>query len=239
MVQDLQKQSYIDDNIKMRIYPPINYLLIAKAIEYYVQNGYKYIEVPWVVSSEALNITCPKIYKMRFKDKSTVYSGEQSFLQMILDYKLMPGKYVCATPCFRPGDETVSNLHFNTFFKVELINFLGRACLGDQDTNKLLDEMVNTCQSFYKSVLDNPNLFSDKMDIHVEKTKDEERHLCMTLSSCDIVTNDDIEIGSYGVRLTNDPTEKSILWIYGTGLALPRFTLATSLRKEFHLSYCK
>ncbi len=38
----------------------IDYSIIEKAKIFYAQKGYKYIEVPWVVSSDAINITMPK-----------------------------------------------------------------------------------------------------------------------------------------------------------------------------------
>lgn len=98
----------------------IDYGKIAKAIKHYTELGYEYIEVPWLVSQETMNVTAPS--DRRLFDTfagSLVASGEQSFIE--IRKTLKRGKYLCATPCFR-DEQSIDELHRQYFFKVELIN---------------------------------------------------------------------------------------------------------------------
>lgn len=183
----------------------ISYYLIAEAIEYYKLRGFKYTEVPWVVSSEAINATCP-VHSQKANDEQLVASGEQSFIELRMKSKLDVGKYVCATPCYRPQDAGRSNMHHSQFFKVELIHLSGDDKPSEQD----YDNLINNAFAFMSRY---------KSNISIVETKDDERHECETLISHDIETQDIIELGSYGVRYH----KKVGYWIYGTGLALPRF----------------
>lgn len=191
--------------------PSINYKLVHDAIDWYQRCGYQYIEVPWVVSPEALNITrpvdLPPVDKPRL-----VASGEQSFLEMILKRKLEKGSFCCATPCYRPGDQGKGQYHFDQFFKVELITY------GSDDIFMDKHEMIQSALSF----------FHEKVDAIITETKEEKRAGCVEITdrypSIDIVTQSDrVELGSYGARVN----ESIGVWIYGTGLALPRFQQVT------------
>lgn len=97
----------------------IDYSKIAAALDFYQSKGYAYIEVPWIVTHEAMLITSPggKRFFNTFAG-DLVSSGEQSFLQ--LRETLKAGLYCCATPCFR-DERPVDSLHRQYFFKVELI----------------------------------------------------------------------------------------------------------------------
>lgn len=97
----------------------IDYRKIADAVDYYVDLGYKYIEVPWIVSKSTANITKPE-WCRNFETflGTLVASGEQSFLEIRTH---LHGKYVCVTPCFR-DENPVTELHRNYFMKVELIH---------------------------------------------------------------------------------------------------------------------
>jgi hypothetical protein len=93
---------------------------IAKAISYFKDSGYTYVEVPWVVPDEFTRSTCPE---ERWIVNSTlgdlVGSAEQSFLYLDATGKLPKGKFVSCTPCFR-NEDTIDLLHQTTFMKVEL-----------------------------------------------------------------------------------------------------------------------
>lgn len=97
----------------------INYEFIASAVNYYSRLGYEYIEVPWLVSWDAINITRPPhAQPYQTFSGNLVASGEQSFLE--IRNKLEVGKrYQCVTPCFR--DENYDDLHKEWFIKNELI----------------------------------------------------------------------------------------------------------------------
>lgn len=180
----------------------INWSRIAQVISIYQSMGYQYLEVPWIISDEATNITLPAGRQIvRSNDGALVGSAEQSFIQLMLDGKLEPGQYVAATPCFR--DDQVDELHQQYFFKVELIDYA-------------TSEFVNIQQNLNKMMTD--------AHILMRSIGAKEASLVRTADGFDIELNG-IELGSYGYRKFKDN-----FWIYGTGLAEPRFTQALELK---------
>ena len=180
----------------------IDYSLIADAIDYYQDNGYKLIDAPWTVSEQALKITTTKEHNIKnneYLDKYLVGSAEQSFLELIKRNKLRFGKYCAVTPCFRNDEE--DELHQKYFMKLELIHYADNWWT----LNSNLEMMIHDAQTFF-------SLFTD---VSVVKTNDDRSQ-----ESYDIEHNG-IELGSYGIR-----NHENIRWIYGTGLAEPRFSNA-------------
>lgn len=183
----------------------INYALIAEAERFYQNYGYQLIDVPWIVSEQISNITLPpgkKAFRALNDFESVPYyyqtlvgSAEQAFMQMRWDGALENGRYVATSPCFR--DESDST-HFSQFMKVELIEVRKQRA----NTHSDVLQMVDTALLFFRQYRD---------DIRVINTAD----------GYDIVTNDDLELGSYGSRYHPHIGH----WIYGTGLALPRFEM--------------
>jgi hypothetical protein len=177
----------------------IDYHKIARAIEFYKMLGYEYIEVPWMVSTASIDITKPP-NATRFDTwrGSLVASGEQSFLE-IRD-NLCPGrKYQCATPCFR-DEKVVDDLHLPQFFKVELIVPLWK----HDDAEPYFKQIVMDGLKFARHYNSSGN--------------------AVTWADTDIgqdILVEGIEIGSYGVR-----EHEGFRWVYGTGIAEPRFTQA-------------
>lgn len=193
----------------------IDYELVGEAINWYqyqfqhVNGGFKYVEAPWLIESEAMLVTLPKdkygicTTYCNEDTKQAKYlpgSAEQSFIQMMLDNTLPNGQYCAAGPCFR--DEVEDELHSTTFFKVELI-------IVGSNKKEDLDWLVKVASSFFNS-RSNVEEDNGKFEVDVEKTED----------GFDLLLNG-IEIGSYGMR-----SYKNYKWIYGTGLALPRFNKA-------------
>jgi len=179
----------------------INYSLITDALCYYQALNYTLIDVPWTVSKEALEVTTPVGHDAennRYLDKYLVGSAEQSFLQLIKDDKLPFGQYVGVTPCFRNDD--ADELHQKYFMKLELIHYLKRATIDD--LTNMMDDAIR--------------FFSLYVNVDVIETYDTRSGL-----SFDIEYNG-IELGSYGFRHRGD-----ISWVYGTGIAEPRFSIAT------------
>jgi seryl-tRNA synthetase len=180
----------------------INYSLIADALEYYQDQGYKLIDVPWTVPANVMKITCNEGHKFednKYLDKYLVGSAEQSFLYLIKSGQLPYGKYCAVTPCFRNDEE--DELHQKYFMKVELIAYV-------KEWWKLpnrLGTMMADAQQF----------FSLHVPVDLVKTDDERSD-----ESFDIEANR-IELGSYGIR-----HHENISWVYGTGLAEPRLSIA-------------
>ena len=185
----------------------IDYRKIADAVDHYTGCGYKYIEVPWIISLDSLLVTRPpgaRIFSTFAGE--LVASGEQSFLEMRKEFQ--PGKYQCVTPCFR--DEKVHDeLHKQYFLKSELIWIPEREAIHNISLVDFVDMIAGDAFRFFKKygstkIIDNPldNAFYNK----------------------DILIND-IEVGSYGLRAYDGFT-----WVYGTGCAEPR--LSQTLKKE-------
>lgn len=199
----------------------INYSYIAQTIINYQSMGFKYVEVPWYVTEDVLNITKPSFsnvdYYLQANDKYLLASGEQGFLYLIMKGVIPSGKYVTCTPCYR--FERQDFLHRKVFMKVEAINFVN---LLDNDINKLLnvddvDQMVQT------AILNFNNIVTSDYRVVPQSTR----------SSVDIINPIDIElnsveIGSYGLR----QYKNLVKWVYGTAIAEPRFSVAHNYLTE-------
>jgi hypothetical protein len=190
----------------------INYSHIARAIEYYTALGYEQIEVPWVVPMEVAEITHKNALGSRWTlganhSKILVGSGEQSFLDMILRGELAPGRYVCATPCFR-DEYVIDELHRPYFFKVELINTL------EDITRESALWMASEARNFFKTRALRTSLYMTEIE------------------DCWDIYASDIEIGSYGYREHTLRAGKVIKWVYGTGCAEPRMSIALNRQKN-------
>lgn len=180
---------------------------ISKALSFYYDIGYDPIEVSWYASEEAVNVTIPPhINPIKTQDGILVGSAEQSFIDLMLNKK-MYGKYVAVTPCFR--DDVVDHTHKRTFMKVELFDASPRADFNSpQDIIKNVKKTANIALSFFQTL--EGGAFSVLKPTH---------------EGYDITLNG-VEIGSYGHR-----SYKDLNWIYGTGFADPRFSIAKNINR--------
>lgn len=192
-------------------YRMVNYGLIDLASHHYDSYGYNRIESPWLVTKEISDITNTmglSSYIVRkdveLKEKIFVASGEQSFLYLI-NKGFLPesGKFHTVTPCMR--NDAFDLTHTKYFVKLELIDFDTKNHLSLHNFETDVNLMIQTALGFFKKHVDQSRLT-------VEKTVNTE------FPNWDIML-DGVEIGSYGYReclFCN--------WIYGTGLAEPRFS---------------
>lgn len=188
----------------------IDYRKLMQAIDYYTLHGFQYINLPWLVSENISSVTRPDSCQDFFINKEVlVASGEQSFLQLIKDQKLAPGRYMGLTPCFR-DEKVLDELHCQYFMKVELIDTLN-------PTEKSLDQIIELAINFFQQYL--PCEVVQMID-----------------STYDIVDiKNQIELGSYGIRqtfLNENPYQSKLTelkWIYATGCAEPRLTTTMNL----------
>lgn len=194
----------------------IDYQKIADAVEHYETiHGYRQINVPWIVSDIASDITRPyadsnDISGFRPREYNTfsgrlVASGEQSFLDLMLGNSLPKGKYMCVTPCFR--DEFTTYLNVEYFIKVELIN------TATVNLENLWD-MTNAAMDYFQMY-----------DPQAEIVENKEYDRLAVGPSYDILSQDGVELGSYGIRKYGD-----LRWIYGTACAEPRLSRAIKVR---------
>ncbi len=217
----------------MNIVGPAMYNHLLKAIEYYGKCGFEYVNVPWAVSKEAIMMTRPPFIKgdpMHYvvdnhradkwldrKPGQVLYpvaSAEQSFLQMALDnwkVNVRPVGDLCAmTPCFR-NEPVIDDLHQPYFMKVELISW-------DKTTHEDLTKMIAHARL----------LFEENVWVDCVPNTDPDP---IGIEAYDLVTSHTgIELGSYGIR----EHPKVGRWLYGTGLAEPRYTYAIEKEEPFN-----
>lgn len=182
----------------------ISYSNIAKAVEFYTNRGFRYIEVPWWVQEQAIKITAPSFcedFKIR-KDKYLVASGEQGFLYLATKGLLAENiNYVTVTPCFR--QEKIDSLHQKCFMKCELF------CLSPNSIQDSYDYFIQKAFEFHSTLTNSSFSY---------KVCEEEKRVCDILGPTDLRLKGK-EIGSYGYR-----EFEHLKWTYGTGIAEPRFS---------------
>lgn len=189
--------------------------LIRKALDHYDNRNYYTIDVPYYVDQDVTACTKPDWVEdtMHSETKAYVGSGEQSFIQMMKDRMLRNGKSMCITPCFR-DEPVLDDLHLKMFLKLELIEFQRRW----EDRNNFMQEHLLQLQLMMKDAFDFFKAWApDQSTVIIEKSD---------VNQYDILVNG-IEVGSYGWRETEFGR-----YIYGTGLALPRFEYVRYKRGE-------
>lgn len=151
----------------------INYRILADAMEYYKSIGYKEKHLPWIASSEAIDITLPKWAEcMKCQVGYLIGSAEQSFLDEVIKNNLR-GKFVACTPCFRK-EPIIDELHSYFFMKVELF-------INDSVNRETLNTVISDAFGFYNKYI--------------------ECEIIKTPEGFDIIDKKNkIELGSYGVR---------------------------------------
>lgn len=207
----------------------VNYSVLARAVEYYVDLGYQYVEVPWAVDRQFIDLTAhgrlapmmATISGAKEETKWLVGSGEQGFLALEHDEAtvLPQGKYCTLTPCFRPGDGNRSEFHQTGFMKVELYR-------TDHVDKYAVDEMIWAASVFMQQELRGEGYHIERHDTPEENYEVPHTGFA-TLLSADLELNG-IEVGSYGLRHC-----KEVDWAYGTGIAEPRFSQAREKYEYF------
>ena len=122
----------------------INYNRIAEAQTFYKGRGYQNIETPWLVSPQAIRATLPLGKTMMETIRGVlVESGEQGFIQQMMDGVMEPGMYQTATPCFQDAAEYQSQYFMGSdesrpyFYQIELIAY------RPDDVRVAYEKMIN------------------------------------------------------------------------------------------------
>lgn len=182
--------------------PTNQYKLMADAIAYYERAGFRYVETPWAVPHAVARITSPNdecVFSFG-SGQALVGSGEQSLLALAEEGKLATGKYQTTTPCFR--NEKEDELHQKYFLKNELMVY------APINAEVELEQLLAMCVEYYSH-------FAQGHKVAVTPSG--------TLGERDITVNG-IEVGSYGILTYSKHT-----WVYGTGHAEPRMSIAMKL----------
>ena len=205
---------------------PLDWTLLGRAAAFYESHGFTYIEVPWLVRSEITEITKPAgAENFSAPHGDLIGSAEQSFIQMMVDGKLPPGRWYTITPCFR-DEPVVDDLHQTHFMKLELIDTLNihrywtykgsTRVRGPNDRSKPLCQtaehamgiLISLVQQFIRQEVGD-------LPLTVETQRDPKHRL----NEQEDIMYGDVELGSYGIR-----HHKPHTWVYGTGCAEPRWS---------------
>ncbi len=189
----------------------IDWELLGQAVSFYQRLGYTAVDVPWWAPRSVVQETChdpDRIMDIHVPGEpvaSLVGSAEQSFMYLRRTGSLSPGRYVACTPCFR-NEPVADRLHLQRFMKVEL--FDNRAATFASLT---INDVLADAGAFFRRYVDHESLVKvrtqDGWDLELAG----------------------IEIGSYGIRRSAGDDHA---WVYGTGLAEPRFSTARSLQSR-------
>lgn len=178
----------------------IDYEKLAKSVPFYEEFGYKRIEVPWTVSKAISDITKPK----NVAEHTVVKSGKEKVFVASGEQSFLSLINKSQLPAGKyqtitpcMRDDTFGPYHTKYFIKNELIHF------GNFKPNHL-NQMVSDALEFLSSIMGAGS--------SIKKVE--------TGDGFDIILNG-IEVGSYGIREC-----EFVRWIYGTGVAEPRFSMA-------------
>jgi seryl-tRNA synthetase len=187
--------------------PKIDYKLLGKAVEHYEERGFKYVEVPWAVTEECIRATLPEGFaavqlatEMGGTRLHEVYGGE-NFLVGSAEQGFLSMN-------LKPGRYVGVTPCFrledhNDLFYQDMFMKVELFCNIPAFS---VEEMVRSAESFFK-----------------EHSRGMPTRL-VTDIGIDLM-HAGVEIGSYGERTHEDFGR----WVYGTGLALPRFSVANAL----------
>lgn len=173
----------------------INFDYINKSILFYEDSGFKRVESPWTVTQAVSDITKPPGAKdFTITEKNKVLVASGEQSFLYMYLKGFLPLGQFQTVTPCFRDESFDDLHTKYFIKNELIK-------TDVVNEKELEKVISTALNFFKTIYKGP--------IDIQQISN---------LSYDIICND-IEIGSYGIRSCS-----YLNWIYGTGLAEPRFS---------------
>ncbi len=194
--------------------PLIDYALLGKALPLYTQRGYVYKEVPWIVPEFPIRATLP--------DPLPAYVAGPRF-----DHYGHDGEWTGATDAFEEAHYLVGSAE-QSFLAMNLPP--GAYCaitpcfrhepaidLLHQTTFMKLELFVTVEDATVDRVLYDAE---EVMSIFAGRRLD----TVQTKIGYDLELAG-IEVGSYGERIHDDYGR----WVYGTGLALPRFSIANGL----------
>lgn len=174
----------------------IDYSLIAHALKYYEFLGYRRIETPWLVSKEINNITAPKDVEQYY-----VYKGGKE-------------KTLVAS-----GEQSFLYLINKGFLPKEGRFVTCTPCFRNEDFD------LTHSKYFLKVEL---IVVGESVESYLNTVKLDCRRFFDNYVKCEEIQTDigydlianGIEVGSYGIR----SVPGLATWVYGTGLAEPRFS---------------
>ena len=186
----------------------IDLALLHRAMMHYEEDGCHFATVPYLVDPDIMEFTCPPgVIDKRlthFDGKQYVASAEQSFLQMEKEGKLdgddLIPPMLALTPCYR-DEYILDEVHLNIFLKLEIFHYNPEEVRG-----------VNWAYFWAESM---QSFFAEEGLV---------THIIATNIGYDVITEGGLELGSFGYRTS----PKGVQYVYATGLAEPRASIAIS-----------
>lgn len=207
-------------SVDVREFTGWNFVNLEKAGALYERLGYRPMEVPWKVSRQAWRSTAPlnvKPVEIPNSDEVKIGSGEQGFIELLLrGWKPKHRFYQTTTLCWR--DEPTDQFHQKLFLKLELFAPVSNLTFSQQYAR--FDKVNHDALIVLKNIL-------PELSLSWEDTSTLPKYGPVQISR-DIIARLDkdyqaesVELGSYGIRHYLGHS-----WVYGTGIAEPRSTLA-------------
>lgn len=184
----------------------IDYRYIQDAIDFYERRDYVQVEVPWLISKEAYHATKPADATDLYVANWDKYLAASGEQSFI--EMMLGGRDFKRAQCVTPcfRDDKEDDIHHKFFMKVELIK-------ADEVSVPHLFSVIHDAMSFFETHSVNLKV--------VQKSEVQYDLLCKTTR---------VELGSYGIR-----EYKNLKWIYGTGIAEPRFSKVLDMKwKKVH-----
>ncbi|MEQ6333306.1 hypothetical protein [Sphingobium sp. MK2] len=187
----------------MNITPKIDYALLGEAVQFYKSLGYEYREVPWVVPMAAIDATLPAD-SPRF-----VVTVARNGIENVFDLPLVgSAEQGFITLDLPPGRYVGVTPCFRVEDQYDILRqsmFMKVELFDNTGEDPDYEPMVVEAQRFFR--------------VHGLKADPVQTDIGHDLMA------DGIEVGSYGVR-----SHDGKVWAYGTGLALPRFSVAKAFQ---------
>jgi hypothetical protein len=188
----------------MTIAPKIDYPMLGAAVEFYRSQGYEYREVPWIVGNAAINATLPA-------DCSRYSLGVEVHGGFVYSDRMVVGS--AEQSFIAMGLPPGRYVGVTPCFRVE-----PTYDVLHQSTFMKVELFDNRSKPGVGSLVRDAKNFMERYDVNPV--------IVQTEIGEDLML-DNIEVGSYGYR----NVEGFGCWAYGTGLALPRFSVAMAFQK--------
>lgn len=194
--------------------PKIDYKILGEALSLFEERGFVYAEVPWVVPDKVIRATLPH----QFDYFEQVMEDRDSAATMCKcptpkSYTSKGGLVGSAEQGFLaldlpPGKYVGVSPCFRDEYPIDLMRrpYFMKVELFVTDPAVTLESVIYDAESVMMYL-------GDVMPVRVETAEGIDLEIA------------GVEVGSYGAR----EVEGFGKWIYGTGLALPRFTVAKAL----------
>lgn len=180
----------------------IDYGRLDRSLQYYESKGYSRIESPWTVTKAISSITKPP------NGKDWEILGKDKVLVASGEQSFL---YLYLKGFLPKGKyQTITPCFREEVFDLTHTKYFikNELIITDEVNEVSLQKIIHNCKDFF------------------EKELEQKVEIVITDQGYDLEVNG-IEIGSYGIRSC-----EYLEWIYGTGLAEPRFTTIKNINKN-------